>query len=89
MVSVCRGSYGGYVKHKGNDPMCDFWDSQGDEKNAVSISIAFCLDFFIRNENTTSEKCKTKKPFEIILHAGQVTSLQSWVAKNHVTVKPL
>ena len=30
-----------------NDPMCD-WDSQGNEKNTVSISIAFCLDFLIR-----------------------------------------
>ena len=33
------------MKHKRNDPMCDPLDSQGDEKNAVSISIAFCLDF--------------------------------------------
>ena len=24
---------------------------------------------------------KNKKPFEIILHVGRVTSLQSWVAK--------
>ena len=31
-------------------------------KNAVSISIAFCLDFLLRNENVTSEECKTK-PF--------------------------
>ena len=29
-------------------------------KNTVSISIAFWLDFLIRNENITSEKCKTK-----------------------------
>ena len=29
-------------------------------KNAVCISIAFSLDFFIRNENITSEECKTK-----------------------------
>ena len=29
-------------------------------KNAVSNSIAFCLDFLIRNENITSEECKTK-----------------------------
>ena len=28
-------------------------------KNAISISIAFCLDFLIRNENITSEECKT------------------------------
>ena len=44
IYDVCRESYGGYVKHKRNDPMCDPWDSQGHEKNAVSISIAFCLD---------------------------------------------
>ena len=30
-----------------------------------------------------------KKPFEIVLHVGRVTSLQSWVAESHVTVKPL
>ena len=48
------------MKHKRNDPMCDPWDSQGNEKNAVSISIAFCHDFLIRNGNITSEECKTK-----------------------------
>ena len=48
------------MKHKRNDPMYDTWDSQGDEKNSVSISSAFCLDFLIRNENITSEECKTK-----------------------------
>ena len=47
------------MKHKRNDPMCDPWDSQGDE-NAVSISIASCLDILIRNENITSEECKRK-----------------------------
>ena len=31
-VSVCRESYDGYVKHKRNDPMCDPWDSEGNEK---------------------------------------------------------
>ena len=48
------------MKHKRNDPMRDPWDSQGNEKNAVSISIAFCLDVLIRNVNMTSEKYKTK-----------------------------
>ena len=48
------------MKQRINDPMCDPWDSQGDEKNAISISIAFCLEFFIRNENITSEECQTK-----------------------------
>ena len=59
-VSVCRGSYDGYVKHKRNDPMCDNWDSQGNEKNAISISIAFYLDFLIRNEKINSKEFKTK-----------------------------
>ena len=49
-------------------------------KNAVFISIDFCLAFFIRNENTTSKECK-QKLFEVILHVGRVTSLQSWMAK--------
>ena len=31
------------MKHKRNDPMCDPWDSQGNEKNAVSISIVFFI----------------------------------------------
>ena len=35
------------MKHKRNDPMCDSWDPKGTKKNAVSISIAFCLDFLI------------------------------------------
>ena len=73
--------------------MCDPWDFQGNEKNEVSISIAFCLDFF-RNENITSEEYKTKKPSEIILHVWRVTSLQIWkgsqkyniICNIHVTV---
>ena len=31
-VSVCRGSYDRYVKHKRNDPISDPWDCQGNEK---------------------------------------------------------
>ena len=76
------------MKHKRNDPMCDLRDSQGDKKCCLLL-LLFALTFFIRNKNVTSEECKTKKPFEIILHVGRVTSLQSWVAKNHVTFKPL
>ena len=59
-VSVCRENYDRYVKHKRNDPVCDPWDSQENEKNAVSISIKFLPDFFIRNENITSEECKAR-----------------------------
>ena len=43
-----------------NDPMCDPRESQEDEKNAISISIAFCFHVLIRNENITSEECETK-----------------------------
>ena len=63
------------MKHKRNDPMCDPWNFQGNEKNAFSISVAFCHHFFIRNESITSEECRTKKPSEIILHVGRVTKL--------------
>ena len=45
---------------------------KGMKKNVISTSIAFCLDFLIRNENITSEEGKTKNPFEIILHVGRV-----------------
>ena len=31
-IEIALGSYDGYVKHKRNDPLCDPWDSQGDEK---------------------------------------------------------
>ena len=37
------------------------WVPEG-MKNVVSISIVFCLDFLIRNENITSVKYKTKNP---------------------------
>ena len=46
------------MKHERTDPMCVPWDFQGNEKK--DISIAFCLDFLIRNENITFEECKTK-----------------------------
>ena len=45
----------------------DPWDSQRNEKNAVSISFAFIVDILIRNENINSKEHKTKKLFEIIL----------------------
>ena len=58
--SVCRGIYGRYVKHKRNDPKCDPWHSQGDEKLQFLFLLRFCLDFLIKNENITSKECKTK-----------------------------
>ena len=61
--------------------MCEPWDSQGDKKKCNFYFYCFCLDFLIRNENITSEEGKTKKPFEVILHVGRVTSFQGWVAK--------
>ena len=69
------------MKHKRNDLMCDPWDSQGDEKKLNFYFYCFLPLLFIRNKNIASEKCKNKKPFEIILNVGRVTSLQSWVAK--------
>ena len=71
--------------------MCDpGWASQWDGKNAISIFIAFCLNFVIRNENITSEECKKKqKTFEVILHIGELLAFKVGWLKNHVTVKPL
>ena len=48
-VSVCKGSYDGYVKHKRNEPMCDQCDPY-----VISPSP------FIRNENITFDEFKTK-----------------------------
>ena len=46
LVSVCRGSYDGYVKHKRNDPMCDSLDSQGNEKKLQFLFLLlFSLTF--------------------------------------------
>ena len=44
-VSVCRGSYDGYVKHNRNDPMSDPLDSQGDEKMQFLFLLLFALTF--------------------------------------------
>ena len=44
-VSVCRGSYDGYVEHKRIDPMCDPWDSQGNEKIQFLFLLLFALTF--------------------------------------------
>ena len=42
-VSVCRGSYGGYVKHKRNNPVCDPCDSQGNEKMQFLFLLLFAI----------------------------------------------
>ena len=44
-VSVCSRSYGGYVKHKRNDAMCNPWDSQGNEKMQFLFLLLFALTF--------------------------------------------
>ena len=49
-----------FVKHKRNNPTCDPWDSQGNEKMQFFISIAFSMNISIRNENVISEEHKTK-----------------------------
>ena len=48
------------MKHKRNDPMCDTFNSQGNEKMQFLFLFSFCLDILIRNENIASEECKTK-----------------------------
>ena len=44
-VSVCGGSYGRYMKHKRNDPVCDPWDPQWDEKMQFLFLLLFALTF--------------------------------------------
>ena len=44
-ISVGRGSYDGHVKLKRNDPMCDHWDSQGNEKLQFLFLLLFALTF--------------------------------------------
>ena len=41
------------------------------------ISITFYLEILVKNENITCGM-QNEKPFEIILHVGRVTILQSW-----------
>ena len=57
--------------------MCDPWDSRGDEKMQFLFLLLFALTF--RSEMKYNfPGMQNKKPFEIILHVGRVTSLQSW-----------
>ena len=39
------GSYDGYVKRKRNDPMCDPWNSQRNEKMQFLFLLLFALTF--------------------------------------------
>ena len=73
------------MKHKRSNPTCDPWDSQGNEKNAISISTAFSINISIRNENIVSEE-HTKNPFEMILYVGQVTGLRSWQGSQKLNI---
>ena len=50
---------------------------KGMKKNAISISITFCLDLFDQKSKYNFRGMQNKKPFEIILHVGRVASLQS------------
>ena len=43
--------------------------------------LLFCLDLFDQKEKYNFRGMQNKKPFEIILHVGRFTSLQSWVAE--------
>ena len=54
------GNYDGYLKHERNNITCNPCDPQGDEKDAVSISIALRIDILIRNEYLIPEKHQTE-----------------------------
>ena len=62
--------------------MCVPWDSQANEKMQFLFLLLFALTL-IRNENITSEECETKKPFEIILHVGELQAFKvGFVVRN-------
>ena len=65
---------------KRNDPKCDPWDSLGNEKMQFLLLLLFALTFD-QKWKYNFRGMQNRKPFEIILHVGQDTSLQSWVAK--------
>ena len=44
-VSICRRRYDRYVRLKRNDPMCDPWDSQGNDKMQFLFLLLFALIF--------------------------------------------
>ena len=54
-----RESYDGYVKHKGNNPTCDPWDSQGNEKMHFLFLLLLALTF--RSEMKISFPRNTKQ----------------------------
>ena len=60
--------------------MCDPRDSQGDEKMQFLFLLLLPWLFDQKWKNNFREM-QNKNPFEIILHVGRVTSLQSSVAK--------
>ena len=53
------------MKDKRNVPMCDSRDSQGDEKMQFLFLLLFALTIFNRNENITSEECRTKNRLKL------------------------
>ena len=65
------------MKHKRNDLMRDPWDSQVNEKMQFIFLLLFALTFDQKSKYNF-RGMQNKKPFEIILHVGRVTSLQSW-----------
>ena len=58
-------------------------------KTAASIFIAFCLDFFIRNDNMTSEECKTKTVLNNIACKASYkpSKLEGWSVIEHSFVR--
>ena len=55
--------------------MCDPWDSQGNEEMQFLFLLLFALTFS-REMKYNFRGMQNKKPFQIILDVGRVTSLQ-------------
>ena len=66
------------MKHKRNNPMCDPWDSQGDEKCKFQL---YC--FLIKNENIISEEHKTKSRLKQSYIQGELNALKvGWLTQS-------
>ena len=60
--------------------MCGPWDSQRNEKLQF-LFLLFLSCLFDQKCKYNFRGMQNKKPFELKLHVGRVTSLQSWMAK--------
>ena len=67
-VSVYRGSYDGYVKHKRNNPTCNPWDSQGNKKMQFLFLLLLALTFRSEMKIVASLRLKNERGERLSSH---------------------